>query len=91
MDAMYIFPALLALMIAALTALGYALQRIGTTTLQAGSSSIPQRACLECGQWVGADAKRCPVCGRSLEAGSMFVDVTPHNHGDMSTPNPRQS
>ena len=91
MDAMYIFPALLALMLAALTALGYALQRIDTTSSLSDSLSIPYRVCPQCGQRVNAGAKRCPACGTSLEAGSMLVDITLHNQDDVNTPAPRQS
>ena len=91
MDAIFIFSALLALMIAALTALGYALQRIGDTSYKLSGSPTSGRLCPQCGQRVNAGAKLCPACETSLQAGSMSVNVTPHNQDDMSTPDPRQS
>ena len=91
MDAIYIFSALLALMIAALTALGYALQRIGDTSYRLSGPPTSGRPCPQCGQRVNAGAKRCPACGTSLEAGSMLVDITPHNQDEVSTPAPHQS
>ena len=91
MDALYLFPALLALMIAALTALGYALQRISDTSQQFRSSSIPHQACLECGQLLDAGAKRCSACGTLSQPVAMFVDMTPHNPDDAGTPVLRRS
>ena len=91
MDAIYIFPALLALMIAALTALGYALQRIGDASFRLSGSPTSGRLCPQCGLRFNAGAKRCPACGTSLEVESMLVDITPHNQDNVSTSAPRKS
>ena len=83
MDTIYLFSALLALMITALTALGYALQRISDTSRQFGSLPILSQPCRECGQRSNAGASHCSACGTSLQPVSLLVDATPHDKRDM--------
>lgn len=62
MDAVTISPALLALMLAMLTALGYALQRISAARNDADAPLPPAHPCPTCGQALAVGLDRCPLC-----------------------------
>jgi len=83
MDSLYLFSALLALMITVLTVLGYELQRISDASRQFDRPPILSQACPECGQRSGASASHCSACGTSLQPVSLLVDATPHDKQDM--------
>ena len=64
MEALAVLPALLALMVATLAALGYALHRLA----EANNSAIHlrHRPCPYCGQRLDASWSHCPMCGAML-------------------------
>ena len=67
MDTLHLFPALLALMIATLAALGYALHRLEQSPNQRNSSSLLTHQCSQCGQRLAVDWRHCPECGLLLQ------------------------
>ena len=79
MDALQIFPALLALMIATLAALGYALHRIEQPLNQPTASSLQIRQCSQCGRPLAVDWRHCPACGLSLQSPSPFAGTAHHS------------
>ena len=82
MDAPQIFPVLLAFMIAALTALGYALQRLERTPNQFTMPPLPTRPCSECGQSLDVGWSHCPTCGISLQPATTLPGAAPENNED---------
>ena len=68
MDAMTLFPALLALMVAALTGLGYALSRLANTSSQFTLPSTHMQSCTHCGERLVRGLSHCPLCGVSYES-----------------------
>lgn len=77
MDALDIFPALLALMITTLTALGYALHRIEQSPNQ--SNDLPIRQCSRCELPLAVDWRHCPECGLPLQSTTLFSGTVHHN------------
>ena len=68
MDAMTLFSALLALMVAALTGLGFALYRLANT---AGQFTLPpthMQSCARCGGSLIGGLSHCPLCGAAHES-----------------------
>ena len=68
MDAMTLFPALLALMVAALTGLGFALYRLANTV---GQFTLPpqyMQSCAGCGGSLVSGLSDCPLCGAAHES-----------------------
>ena len=63
MDAMTLFPALLALMVAALTGLGYALHRLANTASQFTLPPTHMQSCARCGGSLIGGLSHCPLCG----------------------------
>jgi len=80
MDAPQIFPVLLAFMIAALTALGYALQRLERTPNQFIRPPVPTRRCSECGQSLDVGWSHCPTCGIPLQPATTHPGSAPENN-----------
>ena len=68
MDAMTLFPALLALMVAALTGLGYALYRLANTSSQFTLPPTHMQPCARCGGSLGSGLSHCPLCGAAHES-----------------------
>ncbi|KPV54824.1 hypothetical protein SE17_01330 [Kouleothrix aurantiaca] len=67
MDAIPIFPALLAFMIAALSALGYALHRLAEVPHGFSAPPGPAAHCAQCGRSLDSSWSHCPRCGTSRE------------------------
>lgn len=68
MDAMLLFPALLGLMVAALTGLGYALYRLANTA--SSQFTLPpthMQLCEGCGARLVDGVSHCPLCGAARE------------------------
>lgn len=65
MDAVLLFAALVGLMIAVLSALGYALHRI---TQQASVSTSDKQPCQQCGYAAPMAQPCCPQCGAAWTA-----------------------
>ena len=77
MNATNLFPALLALMIAVLTALGYALHRLANTSSQ---FTLPQTRvwpCAHCGGNLAGGLSHCPLCG-APQAATTEASGFPH-------------
>ena len=83
MPVTYLFPILVTFMIAALTALGYALQRIGNTSHLHSSSPDEAQMCPQCGQRLGASMKRCSVCDLSLSELALLPGETRYYNDDV--------
>lgn len=66
MDALTIFPALLALMVATLAALGYALHRLAEANNNGDAPVSPTWPCPHCGQRLDVAWSHCPMCGAEL-------------------------
>ena len=80
MDAPQIFPVLLAFMIAALTALGYALRQLERMPHRFTGPPLPIRPCTECGQRLDVGWSQCPTCGISLQpATTLSGSACEHN------------
>lgn len=67
MDALQIFPALLALMIATLAALGYALHRLDEAPNRFAVPLAPAGQCPQCGQSLVVGWRHCPACGMLVQ------------------------
>ena len=65
MDAMTLFPALLALMVAALSGLGYALHRLANTASQFTLPPQYMQSCARCGGSLIGGLSHCPGSLRS--------------------------
>ena len=68
MDALQIFPVLLALMSATLAALGYALHRLEQLPNQPNASSLPTLQCSQCGHRLAIGWRHCPGCGMPIQS-----------------------
>jgi hypothetical protein len=68
MDAMTLFPALLALVVAALTGLGYALYRLANTSGQFTLPPTHMQRCDSCGGGLVGGLSHCPLCGAAHES-----------------------
>jgi len=68
MDAMALFPALLALMVVTLTGLGYALDRLASTSGQFMLPPTHMQSCTRCGGNVVVGIRHCPLCGVAHES-----------------------
>ena len=66
MDALLIFPILLAFMIAVLTALGYALHRLAKTPNGGNVLSGSVQQCPRCQHALSISWSHCPACGATL-------------------------
>ena len=66
MDALAVLPALLALMVATLAALGYALHRLAEANSSGDAPLSPAWPCSYCGQRLNASWSHCPMCGAAL-------------------------
>jgi hypothetical protein len=86
MNTTYLFPILVTFMIAALAALGYALQRIGNTSHLRGGSPDEAQMCPHCGQRRGISMNRCSICGRSLSELSLLPGETRYYSDDVHAP-----
>ena len=78
MDTLQIFPALLALMIATLAALGYALHRLEQLPNQPNASSPPTLQCSQCGHRLAIGWRHCPGCGMPLQPTATFPGTARH-------------
>ncbi|MEO7910440.1 MAG: hypothetical protein ABIV47_12400 [Roseiflexaceae bacterium] len=67
MDAMTLFPALLALMVAALTGLGYALYQLANTSGQFTLPPTHMEPCTRCGGSMVGGQSHCLLCGAAHE------------------------
>jgi hypothetical protein len=68
MDALQIFPALLALMIATLAALGYALHRLDEVPNRFAVPLTSAGQCPHCGQNLAVGWRHCPACGMLVQS-----------------------
>ena len=86
MDTLQIFPALLALMIATLAALGYALQRLEQSPKQRSTLSLLTRRCSQCGQHLAVDWRHCPECGLLMQPLIPFPGKAHQGHPHSAVP-----
>ena len=82
MDAVSIFPILLAFMITVLMALGYALHRLAKTSYSGNLPSVPALKCPQC-QQAAMNWSHCPACGTAL-AHDTLPRPTTHRRSEAS-------
>lgn len=83
MDALSIFPILLAFMIIILTALGYALHQLAKASYSGNPPPILALKCPHCQQEANMNWSHCPACGTVLTY-ELFPDTTARHPNDAS-------
>ncbi len=81
MDALLIFPILLAFMIAVLTALGYALHRLTETPDGGNVLSASVQQCPRCQHALNISSSHCPTCRTTLATDAVQDAAVPVSNG----------